>query len=352
MLTASHWLEVADRLAARLCRDALWDGKRCTWLSAEPGFAGPKGPPLWRAAGPDLYAGSTGIALFLGRMYARTGDNIYRQVADGALQHAREHPASTAPASRFSLYLGSVGLAWVLDTLAADLDRPAWSTVALQIAHTLQEVDPSGAPLDVISGLAGGILGLLGLQARTRQAFLADLAVRLGHEMLRRAHRRTIGWSWETLPGKQSQDLTGLGHGAAGIVAALLELYHVRGDPAFRVGALGGLRYERWWFDPVRGNWPDFRAALGSPLSTHRPSYGVAWCHGAVGIGLTRLRAVALGEDAACLRDVTAAVATTVRALDCQAARIRAPTSASATGQLAGLNSCSTRAGLWVTRCW
>ena len=66
-VTASpSWLEVADRLASRLCRDALWDGKRCTWLTAQFGPAGPAGPPLWRAAGPDLYAGSAGIALFLG----------------------------------------------------------------------------------------------------------------------------------------------------------------------------------------------------------------------------------------------------------------------------------------------
>jgi lantibiotic modifying enzyme len=44
---------------------------------------------------------------------------------------------------------------------------------------------------------------------------------------------------------------------------------------------LEGLRYERTVFDATAGNWPDFSQA--------KSSFANRWCHGATGIGLSRL---------------------------------------------------------------
>lgn len=52
------------------------------------------------------------------------------------------------------------------------------------------------------------------------------------------------------------------------------------------------LRYEQRWFDREQGNWPDLR---GEPERAPRQgvprAYPTAWCHGAGGILLARLRA-------------------------------------------------------------
>jgi len=54
-------LEIADRIGAQLCRDALWEGDRCNWI----GCLRYAGDIAWGALGADIYAGTAGIALFL-----------------------------------------------------------------------------------------------------------------------------------------------------------------------------------------------------------------------------------------------------------------------------------------------
>ena len=59
------FLETADRIGRRLCRDALWSGGRCNWL----GWAMVQNRQFWlpayRAQTVNLYDGTSGIAFFL-----------------------------------------------------------------------------------------------------------------------------------------------------------------------------------------------------------------------------------------------------------------------------------------------
>jgi lantibiotic modifying enzyme len=86
--------------------------------------------------------------------------------------------------------------------------------------------------------------------------------------------------------------LTGFSHGAAGISWALLALAARTHEHRFRIAALGGLAYERSLFSVEAGNWPDLRESDRSRgQESSKPSpFLVAWCHGAPGIGLGRLR--------------------------------------------------------------
>jgi lantibiotic modifying enzyme len=61
-------------------------------------------------------------------------------------------------------------------------------------------------------------------------------------------------------------------------------------------GGLAAFTYEDRLYDGDRQNWPDLRE-LGRPpndADTRSRSFMVAWCHGAAGIGLARLRAYQL----------------------------------------------------------
>ena len=112
------------------------------------------------------------------------------------------------------------------------------------------------------------------------------------------------------MEGYENRHLTGYSHGACGIGLALLELSEVTGDRRFRETADQAIAYEQRWFSARHGNWPDFREMrLNTPESQW--GYSVAWCHGAPGIALARLRAWQLSGDPAYRQQAETALRTT-----------------------------------------
>jgi lantibiotic modifying enzyme len=129
----------------------------------------------------------------------------------------------------------------------------------------------------------------------------------LGERIVTAASKSDAGWSWgDDSTGFQSKrPLTGLGHGAAGFGWALLELFQVSGERRYLEGGEQAFRYEQSWFRDPPGNWPDFRFFDGE---AEPPPYGLAWCQGATGIGLTRLRALKICPSEQYRNDVAAAL--------------------------------------------
>ena len=116
----------------------------------------------------------------------------------------------------------------------------------------------------------------------------------------REAAKEDTGWSWKTT--EAARNLTGFSHGAAGIGWALAELYAASREGGFRAAALEAFRYERSCWNPGKRNWPDFRE--------DEPEYPVHWCHGATGIGLSRLRTWQILGDPELLAEAHSALAT------------------------------------------
>src|SRR4051794_9676620 len=69
-------LQVASLIGQRLARQAVWHQGRCNWVGASPNDQGRDGrvSVVYRALGPDLYDGTSGVALFLAELYAATGE--------------------------------------------------------------------------------------------------------------------------------------------------------------------------------------------------------------------------------------------------------------------------------------
>ena len=314
MSASQEFLSTADGIGRRLCRDALWAGGRANWLgwSMEP--VGGAFVPAFRSFGPDLYSGTSGIALFLARLCRFTGDPLQRATAEGAARQAQAGAAAVDPMVRAGFYAGVTGVAWALIESGLALEREDWIDWALAELAALRGVPPHERGTDVISGSAGTIPALLDAARRFGREELIAVAVRHGEHLLRLADRAGEGWSWDTMGIAGQQNLTGHSHGTAGIACALLELHQETGEARFRAAALEALRYERSCFNPAQGNWPDFRRmdpAIDSP-----PAYVLAWCHGAPGIGLSRLRTwELLAEDPAVLQEVETAIRTTAAAL-------------------------------------
>ena len=108
--TEAAFLEAAASIGARLCRDALWAGKRANWIGSSMEFVDNKWTAAQRSFGGELYNGTSGIALFLGRLFRLTGESEFRATASGALEHGWSRLPGMHPNSRHGFYSGALGI--------------------------------------------------------------------------------------------------------------------------------------------------------------------------------------------------------------------------------------------------
>jgi len=311
-----RYIDTAARIGERLLDEAVWHETRCTWLGDDMDLVDHTWQVVHQSVGGELYSGTSGIARFLAGLWSVTGDPALRSTAEAALRQALWAVERGKLSSRLGLYDGATGVAWTAIELGEALESEdlsaAGSTLSRQLAS---EVLASGAdppPADLVTGAAGAILAFLAMAGPARDEQLTDASIALGDGLLAAARRSAFGWSWNGSPGmaRGEANLCGLGHGASGVAYALQELYAATGDGRYLEAANAGVRYERGWFDRPRGNWPDLRGASQADLAGGPAfAFPAFWCHGAVGIGLVRLRAHQLTGDRVALAEAGAALA-------------------------------------------
>jgi lantibiotic modifying enzyme len=313
-----RFLEAAGAIGARLAGEALWSGRRCNWLGDAMEFVDGQWQVVHRTCGVSLYDGTAGIALFLSRLVAvegdHRGDSVLRATARGALMQANSRLHALPPPGRLGLYSGLVGVAHALTECGGALGDPDWVQRGIAIIDDLSAGTDDGEGLDIISGAAGAIPILLRRGSDQSRA----LARALGERLLTRARDVDGGMAWDTMPGS-TRPLTGYSHGTAGLAVALQELSESTGDQRFAAAARGALTYERAHFVTEQGNWPDFRdfAAMGATPATDGGAVcSMAWCHGAPGIALSRLRLWELTGDSVLRDEARIALETTRRAVE------------------------------------
>ncbi len=289
----SEFFETAQRIGARLCRDAIWSGDRCNWIGASIENLG-TWEVIRRSFGPDLYGGTSGIGLLLAELAALNGERIFRRVAEAAAANAIAQMEQIPPTLKLGFYSGHSGIAYALVRMGQRLANESLLQRGLGLFEELSDICVEEQAIDVISGLAGAIPVLLLVHERFNRPAMIDLAARCAHRLVSLAERTSAGWSWDAAGIPDQPNLTGFSHGTAGIGWALLEFAHASGNSHFQTAAEEAFRYERSNFNAEEANWPDFR----KPEIPANPAVPYpcanAWCHGAAGIGLSRLRAYQL----------------------------------------------------------
>lgn len=301
-LGKESFVEAALGMGTRLVRDAIWHAGKCNWLGAEPEghvLGGGTTQMTYTSLGPELYSGTSGVAVFLADLHVATGDRAARETAIGALRQAISNLDAIPPAVRMGLYSGWPGVAFAAVRAGTLLDAPELVDGAQDVLTRVFQENPSEDEYDVIAGMAGGVIALVALHGRLKEAALLDFAVRLGDKLLDAADTSGGGYSWGTPSVPDQPNLTGFSHGAAGIAHALIELFGATQDPRYRRAAELAFDFERSLFDEKARNWPDLRTEPGQSADpTLPPSFATAWCHGAPGIALSRLQAFrCLGND-------------------------------------------------------
>ncbi len=174
--------------------------------------------------------------------------------------------------------LGFEGVGGLLRWLLMTGDRTRATALLDDLSPELIHRDEQ---LDLIAGAAGLIAPLAAMaDVPNARPLIVTAAERL-------AQRQLPSGGWASSDG--SQPLTGLAHGAAGMGLALLTAGATLGEQTWVQAGARAFAYEADVFDADAGNWPDFRPEATGPMT--------AWCHGAAGIGLSRLRALQLLPD-------------------------------------------------------
>jgi hypothetical protein len=313
-----NYLTAAAAIGNRIVAEAQWHEDRCNWLgftTPEAGTSDIRAAVSFGALGPELYGGTSGVALFLAELWRSTGDSPTRRTAMAAIRHSLSKLEATPQTDRIGLHTGWSGIAMAAGRMAQIFGQQELqdAALALQTRCSAEEIDDDR--FDLLSGRAGAIVAVLALRSVVGGPVVPDCARKWGEQLLQTAVRSQQACSWGSAMLRGRRRLTGFSHGTAGVGSALLELYRASEEERFREAAEGAFEYERQWFDHGAGNWPDFRgdARPASAKSGSIPC-STAWCHGAPGIVLSRLRASNILTDPQLWKEIEVGVGSTYRA--------------------------------------
>ena len=287
--------EAADEIVAELHRSSIDDrrGNR-TWLTLS--LIPDADRVQLGLIGDGLYDGRAGVAAFEMLMAQAADDG--RTDFEATLAPTMRRLRAADDYTRFR-YIRDLGLGWsgVGGLLRLfDLQRNVGEASGADTGpdSTLSNVTAELVAREPFRDLLAGVAGLVGPLARRHRESPTDftgILLSTAADHLLRSQDESGGWAGS----QATAPLTGLSHGAAGMGLALMEAGVVLGVSEYVAAAARAFDYERAHFDAASGNWPDFREnAVGAD---GQPGSMVAWCHGAAGIGLARMRALELLPD-------------------------------------------------------
>jgi len=276
---------------------------------------------------PYLYSGVTGIALFLAELNRLSREPKYLEAARSALDWVEEFCQKKPPQNR-ALYTGLLGICFTYLRMHQITGETAFLHRALDLVKPGIDKEQTAYRVDdLINGTSGMILGFLHLHAATGQRHLLETIDGLIEKLLAGAHQGRQGLYWDRSP-ESITGLCGFSHGAAGIGLVFLELGHYFRNPTFDWLADQAFLHESRFFDREKKNWLDLRqgAYTDEDKKNFRQAYLAgdidfftrgtemnAWCHGAPGIGLSRLRAFELKNETHFKREALTALEKTLQ---------------------------------------
>ncbi len=305
----SSYLSVAIDIARQLVHDALSARPGVTWEGEDIVGDEEEHSIVRMRVGPDLYGGAAGIARFLGHIAPFDSSGAFACTAAKAMRVAILGARKNLQSRTFSLLNGTTGTALTAIELADRLNLVRLRNSALLLVRETcdQIAEEPFHEVDLISGAAGIIIGLLAIYRRSGELVLLDTCRMLCEELLQHARHEWWGSSWpESEPGPA---LCGLAHGMSGVGWAMAEMAWAVGEPRYLAAAHEAFRYERSWYSPERCAWPDLRDPKKQSIADGAwPGWMTAWCHGALGIGAVRLRLYEASGDMTAFAEASAAI--------------------------------------------
>lgn len=306
-VTAEELIQSACVIGDRLLDLALNSVYGVNWLGvvlvAEKG-----GKMVWNLEEINLklYDGTSGIILFLSYLGALTGNIKYTALARQALlaiQTSLNTQGRSHEVPLIGAFTGLGSMIYLFSHLSVLWHDSSFICAAEALVDQLDQLIEHDVQFDMIAGSAGCIASLLSFYQIASSPKALAMAIRCGEHLLAHTQPMAEGVGW-CIPDR-AIPLPGFSHGGAGIALSLLNLAVVSKQGRFRQTAQAALAYERSLFIPERQNWmlPSLSGEKENPVS---------WCHGAPGIGLSRLAALKYMDDALIRQEIAVALETTI----------------------------------------
>jgi len=254
-----------------------------------------EGNNFWQLipADPFLYDGIGGIAVFLCYM-KKLGlleeTDLYEQTIQKLIRDT-EKQDSEETRTGLLVGAGSVAYAWLLMYQISGEER--FAGYARKQAGKIERLYQADSHYDLLSGNAGAIVLLTRLYECFGEERWLELAVQIGDWLWNRAEKQSAGYGWRTKD--TDVPLAGMAHGNSGFLLAYAGLLEHTGRERYGKIIAELLAYENSLYSEEKGNWRDLRYP-------QTEAYSNAWCHGAAGILLARLKlsSLSLSENGKC----------------------------------------------------
>lgn len=281
-------IETAESFGNLIINSGITGRNGTTWIGVVPLPGGTRG--RFEICGADLYGGTTGLAFFLSALYSITKIDKYKQAALSCVASIRSDFKRIAKRSQLTAEMGigaGFGLASIIYGFvkcAEYLQEPDLFSDAADIASLITiEIVQKDKSLDVLTGTAGALLGLVSLYEKTGDQTFLEQAKFCGARLIETQGVNAELDQWVTL---DSKVLPGLAHGISGIAMSLVRLYSVSDNTDYLDAAKRGFTFVHSTYSHKHGTWPD---VFNDTSKTRGSLYLSQWCHGAAGIGLARL---------------------------------------------------------------
>lgn len=249
-----------------------------------------------------FYAGSLGIAYYLSEFSKFKKTTEYKNIIDSIVySQLCMVTDNTSKMSSVAEDLSfSTGLSGMIYTLLK-IDPIKYRNTALELSKLITKpLIANDSVFDIMGGNAGCLVILTNLYKLTNAEEVLEKIIFMTDDLLakRILDPKTQCHVWFSENFKTA--LTGFSHGNSGIAYSVLKAFEVTKDERYKIAFYECLDYDDYYYNEFEKNWKDLRKK--------DPAYQTMWCHGAPGIGLSRLYAFKILKDNRLLIDVKNAI--------------------------------------------
>ncbi|HSX09598.1 MAG TPA: lanthionine synthetase LanC family protein [Candidatus Saccharimonadales bacterium] len=311
----NNYLQEAITIGEQLLKSAEKDSHGIFWKTAT--LDSKNSSFNWEAS-ESLYSGTSGITLFFIELFRHTKEKKYLEIVKKAMDWVDWY-CEKNPTTHYAFVSGRLGVSYTYLKLYELTKKKIYLTKALSLAKgSLAFIESPYTIHEFINGSSGALLVLLHLYDATHEEWLLKYIEKYEEQLLKKATYAKNGLFWDT-SAHAIHPLCGFSHGTSGIGFVFLELGHYFKNPAYFYIAEQAFAYENQYFNKDKNNWPDYRIAMYDQTTIQEAKTKFkqgnldmflqeknmnAWCHGAAGIGLSRIRANQLLKNSPYSTDV------------------------------------------------
>lgn len=288
-------IEIGDKLIEA---SISGDIKELTWVSLDVNYFGQWDISVLRNG---LYSGLSGILIFSTYLYKITKKERFKELAQNVCETITNFPILAADFK--SAYFGQTSVIYALTHYIK-----VFGANKKVIAYVKNSIEQAGEKVkedkhyDILGGSAGIIQVLINAYEELGYTEALKYAELYGDHLLENQTSTSNGSGW--INSDTNEILGGFSHGTSGIAWSLLRLHKHSKEEKYLQGALKAIEFDRSLYDSDRDNWIDLRNTDADTIT---------WCHGAAGIGMSRLLFLEYLKDEELEKEIDIALSTTLK---------------------------------------